>query len=390
MERDKVRANNSLEIRMKVADFFCYGGIGTGKGQISALMVSNFISSLNKSVEEIRVHIISNGGDVFQGYAIHDLFRNSGRKITTIAEGLVASSGTIVFSAGDEREMLPNAQLMFHLPFIIDPEGEFRSDDLAALSSEMKDAEQKIKSFYAKKTGLEDSVIESITAKDTFISADKAIELKFATRISEPMKAVAYLNPTTKQNDTMSKETWAQRIEAAYKILKGETVTPPAIVAASQTTSDGAKIYFEGTLAEGTKVFTDEAMSMPCADGSMTMEDGSTLVVTGGSVTSIEAKVSVDPAVATLTEENATLKAEVEKLTLEVQAKAAEKLQMETEGGKVIAELTEKVRTQVLAEVKSKFTPKVSGEQFKPEFKALTDAERKAEIERIRNGKKTN
>lgn len=379
---------------MKVAHFYCYGPINRTSG-ISALKVANFIAALPSDCEEIQVHINSMGGHLHEGYSIHDLLQASGKKIVTIAEGLVASVATVIFGAGSERLITPNSQLMTHLPLIVmggedSQEEVYRSENLFDLGAEMKMEEDRMIKFYASKTGLSIEEVTPLVSKDTYMSAEEAIKLGFATKIAEPLKAVAYLNQNTKQNDTMSKETWAQRIEAAYKILKGETVTPPAIVAASQTTSDGAIIYFEGTLAEGTKVFTDEAMSMPCADCSMTMEDGSTLVVTGGSVTSMEAKVTVDPAVAELTEKNAALAAEVEKLTLEVQAKAAEKLQMETEGGKVIAELTEKVRTQVLAEVKSKFTPKVSGEQFKPEVKALTDTERKAEIERIRNGKKTN
>jgi len=383
---------------MKVAHFYCYGPINRTSG-ISALKVANFIAALPSDCEEIQVHINSMGGHLHEGYSIHDLLQASGKKIVTIAEGLVASVATVIFGAGSERLITPNSQLMTHLPLIImggedSQEEVYRSEDLIDLGSEMKMEEDRMIKFYASKTGLSIEQVTPLVSKDTYMSADEAIKLGFATKIAEPLKAVAYLNPTNKK-DTMSKDKkFAELIADAYKVLKGEaTIVPVApIVAASQTTSEGTVIYFEGTLAEGTMVFTDEAMSMPCADGAITLDNGSTLTITGGSVTSIEEVAQVDPAVASLTQENATLKAEVEKLTLEVQAKAAEKLQMETEGGKVIAELTEKVRTQTrtetLAEVKSKFTPKVSGEQFKEKQAQLTDAERKAEIERIRKGKK--
>ena len=381
---------------MKVAHFYCYGPINRTSG-ISALKVANFIASLPSDCEEIQVHINSMGGHLHEGYSIHDLLQASGKKIVTIAEGLVASVATVIFGAGSERLITPNSQLMTHLPLIVmggeDTQEEvFRSDDLIDLGSEMKMEEDRMIKFYASKTGLSIEQVTPLVSKDTYMSADEAIKLGFATKIAEPLKAVAYLNPTNK-NDIMSKDKkFAELIADAYKVLKGEaTIVPVApIVASSAKTSDGASMYFEGTLAEGTKVYSDEAMTMPTMDGSYEMEDGSTVVVTSGSVSSIAAKVTADPAVATLTEENATLKAEVEKLKTEVQAKMAEKIQMEAEGGKVIAELTEKVRTQVLAEVKSKFTPTVSGEQFKQKQAQLTDAERKAEIEKIRKGNKQN
>ena len=381
---------------MKVAHFYCYGPINRTSG-ISALKVANFIASLPSDCEEIQVHINSRGGHLHEGYSIHDLLQASGKKIVTIAEGLVASVATVIFGAGSERLITPNSQLMTHLPLIVmggeDTQEEvFRSDDLIDLGSEMKMEEDRMIKFYASKTGLSIEQVTPLVSKDTYMSADEAIKLGFATKIAEPLKAVAYLNPTNK-NDIMSKDKkFAELIADAYKVLKGEaTIVPVApIVASSAKTSDGASMYFEGTLAEGTKVYSDEAMTMPTMDGSYEMEDGSTVVVTSGSVSSIAAKVTADPAVATLTEENATLKAEVEKLKTEVQAKMAEKIQMEAEGGKVIAELTEKVRTQVLAEVKSKFTPTVSGEQFKQKQAQLTDAERKAEIEKIRKGNKQN
>ena len=49
-------------------------------------------------------------------------------------------------------------------------------------------------------------------------------------------------------------------------------------------TSDGKEIYYEGDLAKGTKVFEDEAMATPLADGTYTMEDGSTVTCVGGEV----------------------------------------------------------------------------------------------------------
>jgi len=53
--------------------------------------------------------------------------------------------------------------------------------------------------------------------------------------------------------------------------------------------ADGGSIYFDGDLAEGSAVFTDEEMEAPVADGEYALGDGRTVNVTDGSVTSISA-----------------------------------------------------------------------------------------------------
>lgn len=358
---------------MKVAHFYCYGGIGTEPGEISALMVSNFIASLDKSVEEIHVPIISNGGDLFQAYAIHDALRNSGKKIVTRAEGLVASSGTIVFASGDEREVTENSRLMFHLPFISDPEGDYRSEDLIDLGTQMKSEEQRVIEFYCKKTGLSSDVITPLVDKDTFISADDAIKLKFATKKSEPLKAVAYFNPIKNTQSKIEKQNMklTDRIKAALKILsEGEENT---IVATASTTEDGVTFYYEGMLIEGTKVFSDEAMTTAIADGTYMMDDGSTVIITGGSVASVSEKV-VETASASVEDQLKAANEKIEILTAELQSKKAEHIKMSTEvnqAAETIGQLTSR-----LENYKSNYVPKTSGTQIKQKETPLSKEER--------------
>ena len=79
--------------------------------------VSDFLDD-HKDADLITVRINSRGGDVQEGWAIHDLLVNSGKKIKTIGEGKVYSIATIVFLAGTEREMMKNADGLIHNPFI--------------------------------------------------------------------------------------------------------------------------------------------------------------------------------------------------------------------------------------------------------------------------------
>ena len=54
------------------------------------------------------VHINSPGGDVNEGFAMHDFLVASGKEIETIIEGQCASIATIVFLAGTTRKITEN------------------------------------------------------------------------------------------------------------------------------------------------------------------------------------------------------------------------------------------------------------------------------------------
>lgn len=58
---------------------------------------------------------------------------------------------------------------------------------------------------------------------------------------------------------------------------------------ASATLLDGSMIYFDGTLAVATAIFTDDAMTTPAADGEYTLEDNSKISVMAGKVEEVMA-----------------------------------------------------------------------------------------------------
>jgi hypothetical protein len=87
-------------------------------------------------------------------------------------------------------------------------------------------------------------------------------------------------------------------------------------------TSEGVDVYFDGELMEGSKVFADEAMTVPAPDGVHTV-DGKVFTITGGVVTKVEevqaAKTELEIANEKIAELTASLEA---KNTEVVNAKA--------------------------------------------------------------------
>ena len=108
---------------MSVANIYIYGEIGYGfqdsiASEYGYVTVKDVVKQLGSvgEAEEIIVHIHSNGGGVDEGFAIHDILRATGKKITTINEGMCASIATIILLAGDTRIATENSTTLIHFP----------------------------------------------------------------------------------------------------------------------------------------------------------------------------------------------------------------------------------------------------------------------------------
>lgn len=82
----------------------------------------NTIKTISKELNELKalntkqilVKINSYGGDCNHALAIHDALKDHSAKIITQANGYVASAGTIIFMAGEERKISKGALFLIH------------------------------------------------------------------------------------------------------------------------------------------------------------------------------------------------------------------------------------------------------------------------------------
>lgn len=63
---------------------------------------------------KLTVHINSNGGSTFQGVAIHNMLKASGKEITVSIEGVAASAASFIAMAGHKIQMGTASMLMIH------------------------------------------------------------------------------------------------------------------------------------------------------------------------------------------------------------------------------------------------------------------------------------
>ena len=62
----------------------------------------------------IYLHITTNGGDLLAGFFGYDKIKGSKHPINTIIEGCVASAGSLLAMAGQNRYMTPSSHLLIH------------------------------------------------------------------------------------------------------------------------------------------------------------------------------------------------------------------------------------------------------------------------------------
>lgn len=246
------------------------------------------VSNLNSrpDAEEIVVHINSPGGDVVEGFAMHDILVASGKKVTTVVEGRAASIATIVTLAGSVRKITKNSTFLIHNPWQDGWIGD--ADHFRKVADGLETVEQVIANFYNEKTAQPVDQLLAYMKEEKEFTATEAHGLGFFTEVIETVTAKAYV---TNIND-MSKPSLMDRLSAAMKALKGG-----AVQNADFATADGQTLQVE---TAGTEPAAGDSVSVngqPAADGEYKLADGKTVVVAAGKITEVKpAEAPVPPA----------------------------------------------------------------------------------------------
>lgn len=140
----------------------------------------------------ITIFVASAGGSVRSGLAIYDAMRLASCPIHTVCLEFAASMGAVIFMGGDDRRMAPHAELMIHDPLI--PRGAGGSAlALQETSRRLMQTRKTLTQILSDRSGLTTKRIQSLTAKDTYLSAERAVELGFAHEILSTTKEVAHV-----------------------------------------------------------------------------------------------------------------------------------------------------------------------------------------------------
>jgi ATP-dependent Clp protease protease subunit len=130
--------------------------------------------------DDIVVKIHSPGGDTFAAAQIYNMLKEYPGKVSVHIDGLAASAASVIAMAGDEVCVSPLSVLMIHNPAMLIA-GEVA--DLQVGINLLSEVKESIINAYQTKTGLSRAKISHMMDAETWMSAHKAIELKFADKI---------------------------------------------------------------------------------------------------------------------------------------------------------------------------------------------------------------
>lgn len=141
-----------------------------------------FREELKQHAGDLTVVINSPGGDVFAGLAIYNALVNHNGNVTVRVDGLAASIASVIAMSGDKIIMSPGSMIMIHRPSVY---AAGTVDDMEKAKDVLLKIEEGITPIYARRTGLSDEKITELLEAETWMLADKAVELGFADEVSD-------------------------------------------------------------------------------------------------------------------------------------------------------------------------------------------------------------
>ena len=140
---------------------------------ISPKMIQKNLDNANG--DDVTFKINSGGGSVFAGCDIYNMLMDYKNKANVIIEinGLCASIAGVIAMAGTIVKMSPSALFMIH-NVSCSASGDYR--DMEHTAETLKKANETIANAFKLKTGMQDSEIKAIMDKESWFTANEALE----------------------------------------------------------------------------------------------------------------------------------------------------------------------------------------------------------------------
>ena len=140
------------------------------------------LDALPRTVAEIRLHINSPGGDVFDGLAILNALRAHPARVVAIVDGIAASAASFIACGADELVMAKNSELMIH-----DAWGLCvgNASDMRSMADLLSKNSDNIAAIYADKAGGTVEDWRAAMAAEAWYLADEAVAAGLADRVDD-------------------------------------------------------------------------------------------------------------------------------------------------------------------------------------------------------------
>ena len=163
-----------------------YGTIAEESWFDDDITPSQFREELFAGNGPVTVWINSPGGDCIAASQIYTMLMDYKDDVTVKIDGIAASAASVIAMAGTEVLMAPTALMMIHNPATI-AMGDH--EDMQKAIEMLDEVKESIINAYEIKTSLTRAKLSHLMDAETWMNANKAVELGFADGILEDEKA---------------------------------------------------------------------------------------------------------------------------------------------------------------------------------------------------------
>ncbi len=174
----------------KTGEILIYEDIGSGLfGGIDAKQFQDELAALG-DINTLDLRINSYGGEVFQGFAIHNALARHPAKINVFVDGIAASIASVIAMAGDSITMAKNSTMMIH-------EARAFAGGTARVFLDIADRletlNEQISDLYQGKSKLPAAAINAWMDEEKYFTAQEALDAGLADEIEDyPVQIAAY------------------------------------------------------------------------------------------------------------------------------------------------------------------------------------------------------
>ena len=192
----------------------------------------------------VTVWLNSPGGDCIAASQIYTMLMDYKDDVTVKIDGIAASAASVIAMAGTRVLMAPTALMMIHNPMT----GAYGNHTDMEKAIEMLDeVKESILNAYEIKTSLSRAKLSHLMDSETWMNANKAIELGFADDVLKDSKKDAADIPAYAFSGKETETRLMNKLTAHYK-PKEKGMTPAqasAIPAAKESPAQAGKTYDE-------------------------------------------------------------------------------------------------------------------------------------------------
>ena len=176
----------------------------------------------------ITIWLNSPGGDCIAASQIYSMLMDYAGEVTIKIDGIAASAASVIAMAGTKVLMAPTALMMIHNPMTM---AYGNVDEMTKAIEMLDEVKESIVNAYEIKTGMSRAKLSHLMDSETWMNANKAIELGFADDILEDKKKKCAADEVAFSFAAKSSETrLLNKLEAKFK-EKPETKKCPLVEA---------------------------------------------------------------------------------------------------------------------------------------------------------------